>query len=435
MPQELHLIYEGIQGDKPICFHLPLSKSIEARRLMLTAIASLPLGKLPEGQAECAEDIYALHKALSQAQAGSPLIDVAESGTAMRLMLAYLSATVSQATILQGQGRQHQRPIAPLTNALRQLGADISYLGIEGFPPLRIKPSKLRAKTITLDASSSSQYLSALMLIAPLVEGGAYSIDTRSYGIASRPYALMTMRQMQAEGYAWQEQDGLFVYGGKEQSDKPQAPHSEADWSAASYAYLLSQMMAKDSKATFPAIFLPKLRHNSLQGDAEMLIHIYERLGIKSHFSSEGLYLSPQRLVLCDNMDIDCEATPDLVPTLVASFIAEGQSFCLKGVHHLRIKESDRLLALQTEFRKIGIHLTLGEDSIAWAGGEQPTASDTAPLRLNPHQDHRIAMALAPLMARVSPRGVIVEYPHCVAKSFPNYWGEISNFGYKFRLV
>lgn len=376
------------------------------------------------------EDLRALQAALQMATKGETEICVQESGTAMRFMLAYLAATVQCPTRLVGTGRQHERPIAPLVDALRQLGAKISYLEREGYPPLLIVPAELQAKHITLDARQSSQYLSALLLIAPLLRGDSYEIAPLGGVVASLPYAHMTIKEMRDVGFVWQQIGDIFSYQVASLPRISCAPLTEADWSAASYAYLMMSLLDRDLAGYTTELHLPGLSLHSTQGDSQLLPGLYEGLGITSRQSGRELILALSESSEAEPITLDCGATPDLVPALVASFVAMGRSFTLEGVKHLRIKESNRLEALRVELAKLGLSLIVGDDSLSWQDVPIVPYGSDEPLILNPHKDHRIAMALAPLMARFSSVGVLVEDAECVAKSFPAYWQEIAKLGY-----
>lgn len=398
---------------------LPISKSLMARRLLLLEPDELPYS-LPQ---DYPEDIHALTKALGDLHAGARTIDVHESGTAMRFMAAYIAATASRVDEpirLQGAGRQHERPIAPLVDALRALGGRVRYLQEEGFPPLEITPSLLSGRRIPLNASSSSQYLSALMLIAPLIEAAeCYEIDTSACSIASLPYAQMTQRCMAGWGYSWAERDGVFAYLGQ---GKPTARELiEADWTAASYAYLWVALGA------VRAVRLPRLCLPSLQGDSLHLPTLFERLGVDTVAEDRAVVLrataTPTEAIYAD-----CRACPDIVPTIVAACLALGVAFRLEGVSHLRIKESDRLEALRLETGKLGFILSLEGSAISWSPQDvtPPSASNIC---LEPHGDHRMAMSLAPLFVhRLGSASVL--HPEVVGKSFPTYWQVLSSLGY-----
>ena len=341
----------------------------------------------------------------------------------MRFVCAYLAVTTQRPVRLSGTGRQHKRPIAPLVEALHSQGAKITYLNYEGYPPLLIEPSTFAWQGCELDASSSSQYLSALLLLAPTLPTG-FEVDTRRYGLASRPYALMTIAQLREQGFIWEEAtSGLFAYQGKmvedSHSTSPLERGYEADWSAASYAYALLSLLPVGSTIELSGVSLP-----SLQGDAAYLVKLFALLGIQTEKTKDGICIThtaeeAKRVHFTAHMS-DC---PDLVPAVVAALVGRGESFMLSGVAHLRIKESDRLQALADELAKLSVKLTLGPDSLSWDGKTPLTAHGSAPT-LSPHSDHRIAMALALLALRV-PK-LRMQEPEVVAKSFPRFWLEVA---------
>lgn len=408
------------QGKQEIStLHLPISKSLMARRMLLCALLSTP--ESIESKDEYPEDIQAIYSALEEAHKGSSNISVRESGTAMRLMAAYLCATTTIPIRLEGTGRQHQRPIAPLVSALRELGAKITYLQQEGYPPLYIEPSSLKARSLELDVSASSQYLSALLLIAPKVWGDNYVIDTRRSGLTSAPYALMTVNVMREYGHSWLVNDGVFAYQGYSTESKVQTMH-EADWSAASYAYLQVALKACQS------IHLPNLLFPSLQGDSLYLPKIFDTLGIVTTQTNDGILIRQGEIRSASLLHQDCTECPDLVPTFVGACIALSIPFKFSGVGHLRIKESDRLQALQNECRKLGAHLLTDKQTISWDGTFIPPKNDK-PIALDPHGDHRMAMALAPVFAHKLGE-VVVLTPEVVSKSFPLYWQNLIGIGY-----
>ena len=404
-----------------LSWSLPPSKSLWARVLLLDVLQDkLPYLEFAEGTPQ---DILALHAALRTYQEGAEEINVSESGTAMRFICAYLAVTTQRPVRLSGTGRQHERPIAPLVEALRSQGAKIAYLNHEGYPPLLIEPSTFAWQSCELDASSSSQYLSALLLLAPALPVG-FQVDTRRYGLASRPYALMTIAQLREQGFIWEEEpSGLFCYRGKEEGDsRGVSPHTrgyEADWSAASYAYALLSLLPIDSTITLSGLALP-----SLQGDAAYLVQLFEQLGVHTEKTEAGICITHtteegKHAPFTAHMS-HC---PDLVPAVVSALVGRSEAFTLSGVAHLRIKESDRLQALADELAKLGVKLTLGPDSLSWDGKTPLSVHSSAP-SLSPHGDHRIAMALALLALRV-PK-LRMQEPEVVAKSFPHFWQEVA---------
>lgn len=420
--QPLLLLHEGKMCSEGT-MQLPLSKSLMARRLVLWASEGGDLERLVLRESD-PEDIHALRGALLAFEQGQPEICVGESGTAMRFMLAYLAAYTDRPLRLCGTGRQHERPIEPLVATLTALGARLTYLGRAGYPPLAIEPTQLVAQTVTLDASASSQYLSALMLIAPRVLGTGYTIDTRLSGLASAPYAQMTLAVMQEQGHRWHDDAGLFVYQGRASVARSISLEQEADWTAASYAYQLVAL------GHCPSLYLPGLCLPSLQGDSLYLPSVYADLGVSTEPDQWGVRLSRHmRGEMTAPIELNCSACPDLVPTIVSSCVALGRACTLKGVAHLRIKESDRLEALRQEMASLGATLMIGSDHLAYSG-QRDLQSSTRQRHLYPHGDHRMAMAIAPVWAHLA-GFVLVRDPMVVSKSFPRYWAELERLGYQ----
>ncbi len=406
-------------------FILPPSKSLLARRLILNVLEgkALPVYSQEEHKA-LPEDIQYLYEALKSFLSNETEICVGESGTAMRFLTALLPFKVKQTTKLYGLGRQHERPISPLVDALRLLGANIEYLEEGCFPPLLITPSVFKPTQVELDASQSSQYLSALLLLAPLVQNKDFSIDTRSHKLVSSPYAFMTMNVLKETGYHWEEKEGFFSYQGKE-ATKEDDKLIEADWTAASYAYELCSFLEIEKE-----ILLPKLILYSMQGDSRYLPNFFEQFGVKTKiFGHNAVKLikeeSPKQT---DIITLDCTECPDLVPTFVATCVIHAKAFCFEGVQHLTIKESNRLEILKRECAKVGVQLEIAPKTISWNG--RYSSLPSSELILNPEGDHRMAMALAPMMSKLSKEALIIKNPEVVAKSFPNYWDNLSIFGY-----
>ena len=422
------LIYKKseVKGTKEIS--LPLSKSIGARHLMLSAICKRNIPSLGEHIESIPRDLIDLVKALTDFDEGKTVINVAESGTAMRFMLSYISVHTQSKVRLEGTGRQHERPIKPLVDALLQLGCNITYLEKPGYPPLLIEPAEIAPKPIKLDASKSSQYLSSLLLLTPLIEDKAFSIEPIGGMIASRPYIDITIEILREYGFHWQHIDGVFrVASIPEKHLNINNLQLEGDWSAASYFYMLQRLHPAES------IQLKNLIIPSLQGDSKLLIKLYLDLGVITTEVENGIRLSLGKgRNTTEAIVVSCNQQPDLVPALVATFIGLNQRFRIEGIAHLRLKESDRIAALTTEISKLGIDLKANDDSLEW-DGQSSQRLIAEPFKLSTYQDHRIAMALAPLMASRNKLGVIIDNPECVSKSFPSYWAEIEKLGYTLK--
>ena len=415
-----------VKGTKEIS--LPLSKSIGARHLMLSAICKRNVFSLGEHIESIPRDLIDLVKALTDFDEGKTVINVAESGTAMRFMLSYISVHTQSKVRLEGIGRQHERPIKPLVDALLQLGCNITYLEKTGYPPLLIEPAEITPKSIKLDASKSSQYLSSLLLLAPLIKDKAFSIEPIGGMIASRPYIDITIEILREYGFHWQYIDGVFrVASILEKHLNINNLQLEGDWSAASYFYMIQRLHPAES------IQLKKLIIPSLQGDSKLLIKLYQDLGVITTEVENGVRLSPGKgRNTTEAIVVSCNQQPDLAPALVATLIGLNKRNSKERKSQLRIKESNRLYSLTTEISKLGIDLKANEDSLEW-DGQSSQRSITEPFKLSTYQDHRIAMALAPLMASRNKLGVVIDNPECVSKSFPSYWAEIEKLGYTLK--
>ena len=431
MPPSLLITSTLASGEapQPFTWHLPPSKSLLARQLVLASLEGRPLPNNLDSREDLPEDIHALLSALRREAEGASVISVGESGTAMRFMTAYLSAKATRSLRLEGTARQYERPIAPLVEAMRQLGAKIDYLEREGYPPLSIEPAVLHGGRVTLDASHSSQYLSALLLLAPILQERVEISLT--HPLVSAPYALMTQAVLQGAGYPWgTQEDGAFTYDPVNRIEAKQLPQlplvEEADWSAASYAYALISLLPIGAECRLPRLILP-----SAQGDSLYLPSLFEALGVTTEVGDGVVRLRKVCLPQQKSFHAHLSSCPDLVPALVTALVGNDVAFRIEGIGHLRIKESDRLGALASEFLKLHIPLCVEADVLSW-DRQQLTASTASPIsssrpfhppQIDPHQDHRIAMALALMAVRV--KQLCISSPDCVKKSFPSYWEQL----------
>ena len=431
MPPSLLITSTLASGEapQPFTWHLPPSKSLLARQLVLASLEGRPLPTDLDSREDLPQDIHVLLSALRSEAEGVSVISVGESGTAMRFMTAYLSAKATRSLRLEGTARQHERPIAPLVEAMRQLGAKIHYLERVGYPPLSIEPAVLHGGRVTLDASHSSQYLSALLLLAPILQERVEISLT--HPLVSAPYALMTQAVLQGAGYPWvTQEDGAFTYDPVDRIEAKQLPQlplvEEADWSAASYAYALISLLPIGAECRLPHLMLP-----SPQGDSLYLPSLFEALGVTTEVGDGFVRLRKVCLPQQKTFRVHLSSCPDLVPALVTALVGNDVAFRIEGIGHLRIKESDRLGALASEFLKLHVSLCVEPDTLSW--DRQPlTSSNTSstsfssptqtPL-INPHQDHRIAMALALMAVRV--KQLCIYNPSCIKKSFPSYWEQL----------
>lgn len=399
------------------CIQLPASKSLSNRALLLCALSG------PQSRADhlaVCEDTAAMQAALSD---NAETLDIGAAGTAMRFLTAYWAASPGTLHQLTGTERMKQRPIGILAEALRQLGADIEYLGQPGYPPLRIRGTQLCGKPLQLPADVSSQYISALLMTGPLVTGG---LTLRLQGdIISRPYIDMTLHLMQHFGASaeWLDQRTLYVSEGRYQDGTHFTV--ESDWSAASYWYE-TVALSPDANAE---ILLPGLFPNSLQGDSAVSQY-FEPLGVTTTYDPNlpGMRLSrtPDRHPSFPTTYVlDLQSTPDLAQTLVVTCALLHRPFRFSGLRSLRIKETDRIRALQNELLKLGISLQCEGDDVLTI--TQYPGHPTAPqaISIATYNDHRMAMAFAPA-AQLYP-SLSIENPEVVRKSYPDFWQHLQS--------
>ncbi|HIZ05629.1 MAG TPA: 3-phosphoshikimate 1-carboxyvinyltransferase [Candidatus Phocaeicola gallistercoris] len=390
---------------------LPASKSICNRALIINALTQdcLPLKNL----SDC-DDTQVMQTALSALQ---PVIDIKAAGTAMRFLSAFLA--VSEGThIITGTQRMQQRPIGILVNALRSLGADITYIGKEGFPPLRITGKNLPNKEVTLSGSVSSQYISALLMIGPTLTNGLTLTLTDE--IISRPYIDLTLKLMSDFGakVKWINDHQLKV---EPHPYCPTAYTIENDWSAASYWY---EICALSDDAI---IQLPGLFPNSPQGDS-IVAELFSVLGVESRIEKQVLTLH-KTAKKANRLEYNFINQPDLAQTFVVTCALLNIPFHFNGLQSLKIKETDRITALIKEMKKLGYVLTETNGcSLSW-NGERCTP-DANPC-ITTYEDHRMAMAFAP--ACFIYKNLQVNDPDVVNKSYPQYWQHLINAGFHIK--
>lgn len=389
---------------------LPASKSIEARALVMHYIAG---GNV--GTAGSCDDTTTLARILD---AGLPTdgstINVGPAGTAMRFLTALCAATPGCRCTIKGTDRMHQRPIAPLVDTLRRLGADISYSGTDGFPPLTIAGRKLAGGTADIDASTSSQFISALMMIAPLLDS-PLTLNLQGY-VQSMPYIEMTGEMMRRRGAVVEiDRDRIYIDASHGLATLLE---SEPDWSAAAFWYEIAALTAG-------WVTLKRLSNNSLQGDRHAAA-LFERLGVLTEYTDEGAELSATP-DLYNSLDADLTDMPDAVPALVVTCCLIGIPFRLSGIGALHDKECDRIEALQTEMAKIGCILDTEAYGtvLTWDGRRQPIADLP---EFDSHGDHRMAMALA--SAAVYMPGIVLRHADVAAKSYPAFWHQLIAAGF-----
>lgn len=388
---------------------LPLSKSISNRALIINALTP---GAAPLGNVARCDDTDAMTAALCAADGR---IDIGAAGTAMRFLTAYFAATPGREVTLDGSERMRQRPIGQLVDALREAGADISYTDREGFPPLAIKGKRLKGGDVRIDGAISSQYISALLMVAPTMTNG---LSLKIGGeLPSTPYIKMTLKMMEQRGVeAVVGPDSIDIAPGR--YSLPADSSVEEDWSAASYWYEITALSA--GNVTLPGLTLP-----SLQGDARC-VEIFERLGVLTERDDEGALTLTPSPEMHSRLEIDLSEQPDLAQTVAVTAAMLGVPFRLSGLASLKIKETDRLEALRKELDKLGIAVeTERDEALVWDGRRRPVFEMP---RIDTYQDHRMAMAFAPV-AVFCPE-IIINDIEVVSKSYPGYWDDLRAAGF-----
>ena len=356
-------------------------------------------------------------KVLQTALCTEGILDVHHSGTAMRFLTAYCAAQPNKFFIIKGSKRMHERPIAILVKSLRKLGAKIDYLENEGYPPLKIYGKQIIGGSLSIEADISSQYISALMLIGASFKEGLHLKLSKK--ITSAPYISMTLDLLRKIGVSvlYKEQE-IFI--------KPiiTIPYKtkffiESDWSSASYYYSLVSLAKKSD------IKLSIYKKKSLQGD-QILKDIYQRyFGVQTVFNKHSIHLSKNPLfILPVRFEYDLNECPDIAQTIAVSCAGLKIKCLLKGLGTLKIKETDRLYALQNELMKIGVQTCITENSLEILHFKE--VNNTIPL-INTYYDHRMAMAFAPLALH---RSLIIQDPKVVEKSYPDFWKDLESLGF-----
>lgn len=380
---------------------LASSKSESNRLLLIKALATNEL--ILENLSD-ARDTKTMQKLLRQK---SIIWDVKDAGTTMRFLTAYL-ALQGEGQTITGTYQMKLRPIAPLVDALRTIGADIQYLEKDGFPPMKIwKIKKQLSNTISILGNISSQYISALLMIAPSLPKGL-QIELTSE-VFSRPYIDMTLKLMAhfQIDYSW-EGNTIII--------KPQAYNEgsytvENDWSGASYWYSFVALSQKNGQ-----LFLPNLRADSIQGD-QQIRRIMEHMGVVTHFENGGVQIKQSKIERLEQK-IDFRDCPDLAQTVMVVAAAKGIQLTMTGLESLRIKETDRIRAMQTELTKLGG--VLSEQRDVWK--LEPASVLPEKIEVATYDDHRMAMSFAPLCHLLD---VTIENPSVVNKSYPGFWDEV----------
>ena len=347
-------------------------------------------------------------------------LDVHHAGTAMRFLTAYFAIQQGREIVLTGSSRMKERPIKILVDALRQLGAEIGYEEKEGFPPIRIKGKRLSRNKISLQANVSSQYISALLLIAPKLEKGLAL--TLEGAITSVPYINLTLALLNEIGIETSFLGNTILVKPKFTIPDTQVIVVESDWSSASYFYSIIALSEVGTK-----IALSSFKKDSLQGDS-VLAEIYKEFGVETTFENSSIVVAKVQIVNPKSQFLNLNSAPDIAQTIVVTCFGLGIGCHLTGLHTLKIKETDRLQALKNELEKLGAQVSIDDESLIL----KSTVAINQDIEIKTYQDHRMAMAFAPLALKTN---IIIEDATVVSKSYPAFWKDLKNIGFEIKEI
>jgi 3-phosphoshikimate 1-carboxyvinyltransferase len=383
--------------------NISASKSESNRLLLINALATKPL-ELKNLSA--ARDTQTMTSLL---QSQPEIWDVKDAGTTMRFLTAYL-AIEGQNAVITGTDRMKERPIGPLVDSLRKLGASINYLEKDGYPPMRIsKLSEQAVAKIQIPGNISSQYISALLMIAPCLPNGLELELTTE--IFSRPYIDMTLKLMALYGVNHEWEGQKIKIAPQDYQATTEEYFVESDWSGASYWYSFMALNPNGGE-----LFLPYLRKDSTQGD-QAIAQIMDKMGLATSYEEGGVRLK-QKPETQQELTLDFKKCPDLGQTVFVVAAVKGIKLTMTGLESLKIKETDRIQAMQNELAKIGASLT--ENGNSWT--LEPSTDLPDQVEIETYEDHRMAMAFAPLSCLMD---VTIHDPSVVKKSYPNFWEEV----------
>ncbi|MEO8533251.1 MAG: 3-phosphoshikimate 1-carboxyvinyltransferase [Flavobacterium sp.] len=383
------------------------SKSETNRLLLLKAL----FPNITLANTSNSDDSEVMQKALI---GNDEIVDIHHAGTAMRFLTAYFAVNEGCEVVMTGSARMEERPIKILVDALSQLGVEISYQKEEGYPPIRIKGKKVTASKVNLAANVSSQYISALLLVASKLENGLeLTLDGE---ITSIPYIKMTLALLKDLDIQTSfEGNVIKVYPKETVVSKEMTV--ESDWSSASYFFSLAAL------ADTASITLSSYKKDSLQGDSE-LIEFYEKLGVQTTFQDNKMTLVKQENFKYETVNFELNNTPDIAQTIVVTCLGLGIGCHLTGLHTLKIKETDRLEALRIELTKLGANISVTNDSLTLVASENINHN----VKIATYNDHRMAMAFAPLALKVP---IIIENAEVVSKSYPDFWNDLKELNFE----
>lgn len=387
------------------------SKSESNRLLLLQALyPQISIENLSNS-----DDSVVMQKALAS---NEEIIDIHHAGTAMRFLTAYLAVQEGKEVLITGSSRMKERPIKILVEALRSLGADIDYLENDGFPPLEIKGKKLNKHKVSLEANVSSQYISALLLIASKLENGLEL--TLKGKITSVPYIKMTLSLLNEIGVETRFEDNKIIVKPNNSELKPQTFTVESDWSSASYFYSCIALSDVGTEITIAAY-----KKDSLQGDS-VLAEIYKSFGVDTHYTAHSIRLVKEKDTQSLQLKFHLSDAPDIAQTIAVTAFGLGVQCDLTGLHTLKIKETDRLVALKTELEKLGAELEITSESLHLKSAAQIKSNQS----IDTYNDHRMAMAFAPLGLRTDLR---IKDADVVSKSYPQFWENFRAIGFHLK--
>jgi 3-phosphoshikimate 1-carboxyvinyltransferase len=388
------------------------SKSESNRLLLLQALyPDISIENLSNS-----DDSVLMQKALSSED---EVIDIHHAGTAMRFLTAYFSIQEGRQITLTGSTRMKERPIGILVEALKQLGADIQYVENEGFPPLKIKGKKITNSKVKLKANVSSQYISALLLIASKLENGLEL--TLEGKITSVPYIKMTLHLLNEIGVETVFKDNIITVKPKTAKVESQTLVVESDWSSASYFYSIAALSEVGTEVT-----LSSYKEDALQGDV-VLAEIYKQFGVSTIFKTNTITLQKSSIINRQSpINLDLANAPDIAQTIAVTAFGLGLECYLTGLHTLKIKETDRLVALKTELEKLGAEVAITNESLRLSKSN----SITEGVSIDTYNDHRMAMAFAPLGLKTT---LQINDAEVVSKSYPKFWDDLIAIGFKIK--
>ncbi|MEX0998193.1 MAG: 3-phosphoshikimate 1-carboxyvinyltransferase [Flavobacteriaceae bacterium] len=407
--------------------HLSLPKAIPHKEIQICGSKSesnrlLILQKLfPEIEiSNCsdAQDTQLLKKALTS---NDQTIDIHHAGTAMRFLTAYFATQEGREVILTGSQRMKERPISILVDALLNLGAEITYTENEGFPPIKITGQKISKNKVTINSNVSSQYISGLLLIAPILKNGL-NITLEGHK-TSFPYLKMTLDLLEELGVQYVMEENTIYVKPLKKLDGSKSFTVESDWSSASYFYSIVALSPKGTSLSLSTFY-----KESKQGDSA-LSEIYKNFGVETKWLENGITLTKIEEVKPNNLVLDLKDTPDIAQTIAVTCFGLGISCKLLGLHTLKIKETDRLEALKNELQKLGAYCKTTIDSFTLLESPSKQLGNSAnKITISTYNDHRMAMAFAPL-AILFP--IAVENESVVEKSYPSFWKDLQTLGFQ----